>query len=417
MATHSSSEPLSSDLLLRKYEFPSEVLDIIISGKSALDSTQTLHLSSMEEVERFISGYGFNLENPIEKAEATGNFQEALSFIRKYFLQPENPEGLSLEVPRRIAEISDVRELFLFASLRYPGQMNDAAGLALQNWACALLKIMHTIAHIDQDLRSSYFADIQKQILDRYYKLIHRDENERLYMADRADDPMRVDLVEFESKPKKSRDSILLKLLHKPENVAEDIFDRVGLRFVTHTRIDCLRLVKFLKEKTLVMPPNIKPSRSRNTLVDLDKLRQIWGDIRDQVQKGQMNEKELVSRLELAGFGLESEDGKNIHSSKFYKAIQFTARQLKSSIYSDLRDLKSQARKSELPEDVSKLIERIDLKYAQKEIRFFYPYEVQVLDRASFEENEKGRSAHSEYKRAQLQTALRRVMGPLAGPG
>jgi uncharacterized protein (TIGR04562 family) len=374
----------------------------------------------MEEVERFISGYGFNLENPIEKAEATGNFQEALSFIRKYFLQPENPEGLSLEVPRRIAEISDVRELFLFASLRYPGQMNDAAGLALQNWACALLKIMHTIAHIDQDLRSSYFADIQKQILDRYYKLIHRDENERLYMADRADDPMRVDLVEFESKPKKSRDSILLKLLHKPENVAEDIFDRVGLRFVTHTRIDCLRLVKFLKEKTLVMPPNIKPSRSRNTLVDLDKLRQIWGDIRDQVQKGQMNEKELVSRLDLAGFGLESEDGKNIHSSKFYKAIQFTARQLiklKSSIYSDLRDLKSQARKSELPEDVSKLIERIDLKYAQKEIRFFYPYEVQVLDRASFEENEKGRSAHSEYKRAQLQTALRRVMGPLAGPG
>ena len=32
-------------------------------------------------------------------------------------------------------------------------------------------------------------------------------------------------------------------------------------------------VVKYLKDKMIVMPPNIKPSRSRNTLVDIDDFR------------------------------------------------------------------------------------------------------------------------------------------------
>ena len=48
-----------------------------------------------------------------------------------------------------------------------------------------------------------------------------------------------------------------------------------------------------------------------------------------------------------------------------------------------------------------------------REIRFFYPFEVQLMDRQSYDENERGRSAHSEYKKSQIQTAMRRVMGNL----
>ena len=62
-------------------------------------------------------------------------------------------------------------------------------------------------------LRSSYFAEIQKQIFDRFYKVIHRDTEGRLYLGEVEGDPLRVDLVAFETKPKKSRDSTLLKLL------------------------------------------------------------------------------------------------------------------------------------------------------------------------------------------------------------
>ena len=87
---------------------------------------------------------------------------------------------------------------------------------------------------------------------------------------------------------------------------------------------------------------------------------------------------------------------------------------LRNPLYDDLKELRALARSKKLDEEALKVVDRIDLKYLQREVRFFYPYEVQVVDVRSSEENEKGRSAHSEYKRSQLQAAMRRVMGGLA---
>ena len=407
--------PAAPESLRKKYDLRWDVLDIIISGRSSIDSGVGFRISSSEEAGRFFGSYGYDVENPIERAEAFGLYQESISFIRKYFLQPENPQGLKLEVPRKILELTDIRDLLLMANASLPGQGNDTPGNLLKLFACSILKVMHTLAHIDQDLRTSYFADIQKQIFDRFYKAIHRDSEERLFLGDKADDPSRVNLVAFETKPKKSRDSTLLKLLHKPENVAEDIFDRVGIRFVTESRFDALRVVKYLKDKMIVMPPNIKPSRSRNTLINMDAFREQLSGLMDRAEKEGMSEAELIKELEQAA-QTQWTNPDNPHSSEFYRAIQFTARQLiklENPAYREVRDLKAYAKRHTLEEHLLKIIDRIDLKYVQKEIRFFYPYEVQIVDKKSFEENERGRSAHSEYKKAQLQTALRRVMGAL----
>ncbi len=401
-----------------KFDFGWEVLDVIISGKSSIDSLHGFHLRSIEEADRFLQSYGYDLENPIERAEVLGNFHEALNFTRKHFLQPENPDGLRLEIPRRIVELSDIRELLLMASMTHPVQSGDQQqGLLLRNWACSLLKIMHTIAHMDKDLRTSYLSDIQQQIFDRFYKVIHRTSDGQLYLGENDGDPLRVDLVAFETKPKKSRDSTLLKLLHKPENVAEDIFDRVGIRFVSVTRLGALRVVKYLKDKMIIMPPNIKPSRSRNTLVDLDVFRARLAAALAKADRGELEGEALAEELHAATVPAMP-DSENPHSSEFYQAIQFTSRQLiklKNPVYDDIRELKALVKQKGSQEEVVKTVERLDLKYLSREIRFFYPFEVQVVDVKSAEENEKGRSAHSEYKKAQVQTALRRVMGAFSG--
>ncbi len=404
-----------ADEIRKRYNFRWEILDVIVGGRSAIDYTAGFHISKLEDADRFLRSYGYDLDNPIERAEVFGYFHEALSFIRKYFLQPDNPDGLKLEVPRKIVELTDVRELFLMSCLKQYNTPNEQQGTMLRNWACAILKVMHTIAHIDQDLRGAYFADIQTQILDRFYRVIHREQNGQLFLGEREDDPDRVDLKAFEVKPKKTRDSILIKLLHKPENVAEEVFDRVGLRFVTNTKLDALRVVKYLKDKMIVMPPNIKPSRSRNTLVDVEDFRAQLSELLSRAERGDITEETLHTRLEAAAHApLVAPD--NPHSSEFYRAIQFTGRQmikLKNPLYDDLKELKSQSRGRPVDDYVQKLIDRLDLKYLQREIRFFYPYEVQIVDQRSFEDNEKGRSAHGEYKRAQVQTAMRRVMGTL----
>jgi uncharacterized protein (TIGR04562 family) len=174
--------------------------------------------------------------------------------------------------------------------------------------------------------------------------------------------------------------------------------------------------VKYLKDKMVIMPPNIKPSRSRNTLIKLDEFRARLGDLLGRVDRQEVNEEQLCAELEKA-VRPPAVNPDNPHSSEHYRAIQFTCRQLikmRNPLYDDLKEMKHLARAKLAHEDLQKITERIDLKSIQREFRFFYPFEVQVVDQKSAEENERGRSAHSEYKRAQGMTALKRVMGVLA---
>ncbi|MDP6946444.1 MAG: hypothetical protein QF464_20010, partial [Myxococcota bacterium] len=52
-------------------------------------------------------------------------------------------------------------------------------------------------------------------------------------------------------------------------------------------------------------------------------------------------------------------------------------------------------------------LDRLEL---DKDIQFFFPYEVQIMDLASYEQATRGRAAYNEYKRRQIVTARQRVM-------
>ncbi len=135
------------------------VLDVLIGGTSFLDSKEGFKnsFSGMGSVDNFVFAYGYDYEDPIENAELQGNLQEAVRFIKRYFLRPENQEGLSLEMPKKLNDLLDLREL-----LRHAANQNSE----LRAWACAVLKVVHTISHIDRDIRTHYFTEIQKQIFD-----------------------------------------------------------------------------------------------------------------------------------------------------------------------------------------------------------------------------------------------------------
>ena len=86
---------------------------------------------------------------------------------------------------------------------------------------------------------------------------------------------------------------------------------------------------------------------------------------------------------------------------------------LKNPVHEQIKELKAISKDDTVPESISKQVDRIELKYVPRVIRFFYPYEVQIYDQVSGIENEKGRSAHHEYKRSQVKVAMKRVMGNL----
>ena len=384
----------------QRWAIGESVLDVLIGGTSFLDSKDGFKnsFSGPSSIENFVLAYGYDYEDPIEHAELQGNLQEAVRFIKRYFLRSEDPEGLHLEMPKKLNDQLDLRELLRHASLPSSDQ---------RAWACAILKVVHTISHIDRDIRTHYFTEIQKQIFDRFYRYLNRDEEGQLYLGRSMDDELRVDLDEFQVKPKKSRDSILMKLLHKPESVAEELFDRVGIRIITKNRVDAIRVIHFLEQTNVIVAANIKPSRSRNTLIDTKVFREV-------LEKNINNPSVLQDLLEAVPH--PQDRGGNPFSSEHYSAIQFTCRQLikiRNSVADQIRDLKQVSRNMELDPQLQSAVDKIDPKTIQKMIRFFYPFEVQVMDQLSHIDNEKGRSAHVEYKRAQQNSAMIRVMGSL----
>lgn len=390
-----------------------DILDVMLGGRSAIDTRGgLLPVEDLESATKFIEAYGYKAEQPIQAAELLGIYQESMRFIQKYFLKPGNPNGYELNIPQTFYELQDIRKLFLFVTER------DLKHAERKLWACAILRVMHTICHLDKDIRADYLPTIQQQVFDRFYKVVQNVED-RIYLGD-PKDPSPIELVYFHTKPRKARDSQILKLLHKQENVAEDIYDQVGVRFVTRSRMDSLRVLKFLRDRNLVIPGNVKPSRSRNALVDPFLYRRVWREVRSQVEKDHLRtpgeiDAYIEKRLQEQPKEAKIAGTPNPFSSENYTAIQFTCRQLikyRNPIYDDVKKLKSMA-VANGTEDLKKIAERVDIGLLNREHSFFYPFEVQIMDARGYEEAQSGLAAHKTYKAAQIEVAALRVLGTL----
>ncbi len=398
---------------LSKYLLDWELLDVVVGGRSALDSKFFVGpMVNQEQVNRFLAGYGLEPEDPIIRAELFGNFQEALQFIKRYFLKEGNPEGLDLKIPNAIYMVTDIADLFVMAT----GGSDKPHEERL--WAEIVLKVMHTILHTDKDLRSSYFSTIQQQIFDRFYKLIWRDENDNLFLGEKGSDNS-VPLIDFVTKSKKSRESVIIKLLHKAENVAEELFDRVGVRIITKDRVDTLRAIRILIENNVVIPHNIKPSRSINTMIDLEKFKDIHQSLVRMALRNSLDEDDFKKAInkEIMECVKGSDDGeRNQHSLSNYQAIQFTCRQLIKYKNPFLREFKGVRKMAaEIGEDdpLAKKILNMDISLISRDVRFFYPFEVQIMDETANKVNTEGEASHVEYKKSQVKSAMKRVFWAL----
>lgn len=395
---------------LNKYLFDWEIFEVVLGGKSALDSKSFVApLSNDEQIDDFLDAYGFMQNDPVLKAETFGTFQEALQFIKRYFLVEGNSDGLPLEIPPSIFRITQVKDIFKMATMS-----NKEFSLEECLWAQTILKVMHTILHADKDLRKDYFPYIQTQIFDRFYKYLSRDAEDNLYLG-AQDDLDKIPLTDFETKAKKSRDSIIIKLLHKAENVAEEVFDRIGVRFITKSPVDCLRVVKFLYNKNVIVVHNIKPSRSRNSLVDLEHFKRHHHSVIRMALRNELNEDRFQQALNREILP-DQKNQENVHTSDAYKSIQFTGRHLiryRNPFLTEFNTLRKMAKKCPEEDALAQKVLEMDHSLLTRDIRFFYPFEVQIVDEKNHNNNLQGEASHQEYKKSQLKSAMLRLFKPL----
>ena len=350
--------------------FSSEVLSSIIGGASAVDIPR-MRLHDREEALDFLHCYGFSWSEPSHRDELERIRQTALRFIETALLEP----GESM--PEALREETDLPALLLAAS-RPP----DRA----QRWRCALLRVMHAIAHAYSPLERRYGDQIRGQILGRFHEHLFGEDGALML----GSGPDAIPLADFGFKSSKTLRSTTMKLLHKAENVAADVFDRIGVRFVTRSRFDAMLVVRYLRTHNVMMFANVKPTRSRNTLVDLEHLQTCTAALDREVVAGRLAPDERTARLRAMVEARPCPSPRAAPDNQFslinYRSIQYTCRQL-------IRVREPSA--------------------SGGEVQFFFPFEIQILDVESYAEARSGLASHEVYKARQRAAVRRRVLGAL----
>jgi uncharacterized protein (TIGR04562 family) len=356
---------------MQRFKFETHTLNSVIGGKSAIDIPR-LNIKTIEEAEKFINGYGFDLQQ-------TNDLEKIWYFHRRALVLLEERLGFSkVEIPEILRErklLQDIRKLLLMAS------DSDPAVSALQKWACAILRTIHVFVHSENDLFASFSEEIQKQILSPIQeKIFHDGTSGKTYLKS-SDEKLSIPLAGFEVKPFKTSTSTVIKLLAKPDALAMSVFDKLGFRFISNSLFDSFRIVRLLVEDNLISFPHVIPEQSTNNLYPVDFFVKTCAQFAEQFPH--QSPEEVTEKLEQALHQNKELEGlfrkENNFSGEDYRFIKFICRKL------------------------------IKIQNASGSFTFFYPFEVQVMDQKSHEKVLSGPSEHQAYKERQKQAARKRI--------
>lgn len=356
---------------------PWQALRILCNGLSILDVPK-LDLKSESEAHQFLVTYGFDLFVPQHVDQVWKLYSNACDFLEQSICKD------AIEFPKELRDresIGDFKRLLLSAS----GVEIEGFKLSskrYQLWVCALLRVMHTMTHLQSDLRLKYLKKVKSQTIGRFEAHIQKtivDGKETIVLGFERD---KVPLFDFQKKESKVRESLLLKLLHKSESIAQEIYDHLGVRFITHNRAHAVWVMSYLVRHHLISYANAMPSRVRNTLVALDQFEAAISD--GKLPQVPLDDLESFRDFDKE-FGTPQQTGRdNKFSDTNYNSIQFTCRPLI----------------------------RIPMlkKGVRSEMSFFFPFEVQILDKDSYKQTLGGSADHQVYKKKQLEAVRQRVL-------
>jgi hypothetical protein len=316
-----------------------EVFRLILKGGSVID-WRRLHFRDAAEVDRFLHLHLFDLEDPRDEARLRAVLAQAVEYLRSAY---------GYRVAAAVAAPEDLRTLFLLAS-------GVAEPSRYRRIACVVLKVMHVVHHVEArellfrtPMRESDLAD---RVERRVMAVARR-------MAE-AGQPV----VEFQGN-RKSRDSLVTKLLVKKESVAAQVFDRVRYRILTRGSADVAPVLRQLWQE--LFPFNyVVPGQSENSLVP-----------------PRRGESERSRRL-------------NPFSEATYRALHFVV-----DLPVRIDDILPPAPPPD-GEDLGRIV--------------FAMVEFQVMDEETSRRNEQGAANHRRYKKRQAVSALRRLSRGLVVP-
>jgi uncharacterized protein (TIGR04552 family) len=337
-----------------------EAIRAILKGESIVD-WHRLDLETPEEAWRFVHSNGFTQGHESDAKRIESLVRRAVSYLETNF-HYRLPPGIRLPMP--------ATDLLLLASSRSP----------LQGHACVVLKVVHILNHVDARELRFRLPVSEDALLRRAEDAVTRAVRE----IATAGGP-----IETFVASRKSRDSVITKLLSKKSAVASAVFDRLRFRIVTRTALDLVPVLAHLKDR--VLPFNyVVPGQSRNDILPPEAIIEAAPRLRNAAAR-------LRYRFQIE----EADPGEdwNRFSADDYRMINFVV---------------------DLPLRVDEMVAATrDPALVDLGAIVFVPVEFQMFDAATFAANELGESRHESYKDRQKWDVIRRLLhgGPFGGAG
>lgn len=364
-----------------RFHFDPEMLHSVAGGHSAIDIPR-LNLQTEDEARSFLTCYGFDLTIAGEEDKLWYYHRRALVLLteRLGFAEKDIPEVL-----RDRKQLQEIWKLLIFASSRNPEER------LLQRWACAIIRSMHVFVHAESDLFSFFAGDIQAQILGPFQQAVFNDGTDhRPVLKSTKEGRNPIELVGFEVKPFKTSQSTVIKLLAKPDALAMKVFDKLGLRFVTHSPFDTFRVIRFLVEENILSFPHIMPDQSSNNLYPVDLFVKVCDELEKMSPPPSEDQIQALLEKRLHDSGLDA---------KFFRKVNEQSDQ-------NFRFIKF----------ISRRLVQVAPMAGKDPFSFFYPYEVQIMDQSAHQSILSGPSEHSAYKERQRIAARKRLFPDEVAP-
>ena len=331
-----------------------EAVRLILQGNSVIDWHE-LDLTSIDAVDAFLRLQLLDPEDADDQTRLRFVFNQAVSYLE---------EHLELRFPKDLRDPSDVRDIFVAAST-YSGRFRRR-----QTLACMILKLMHVINHMEA-------ADLKFQMPISEAELLDRAEKRIIQSAD----AMRSEgqqLVAFYGS-RKTRTSMITKLLSKRETIAATVFDKLRFRAITEEPDQILPVLAHLT-KTLFPFNYVIPDQSHNNLVHLRRV------IKDTPHYSELSSNMQRLRTRPSDWIPE----KNPFSGNSYRMVNFIA---------DFPVRVDEIR-PEMDEEDTYLLGKV----------VFVMVEFQIVDRETARKNEVGDNAHQLYKARQRRIVESRLI-------
>jgi uncharacterized protein (TIGR04552 family) len=326
----------------------SSALRIMLSGESVID-WQRLDFETDAEIETFIRLQEFNLDQEVDR-EHVGTLQ------REAFMYME--DVLRYHIPEEVKRVEDVRGLLRYASQRTGLKRNRV-------YACMALKVMHILHHLlaRELLFNAPLSEAQlgELLSKKIYEGIDRMRATGLPIVEYAGG-------------RKTRHSLVTKLLAKRETIASQIFDKTRFRVVVRSPGDLVPSLLFMVHE--IFPFNYMiPGQADNSLLDLYRVADELA-LPERLRKTLLHNRNGAAQIQ------------NEFSGRSYKTINFVV---------------------DVPLRVPNL-RNIDPPIDQNlgEIVFVLA-EFQLMDETTAENNERGENNHARYKARQEQRVRTRL--------